>query len=591
MLSMLGVFMAAPVCAASNINISDIDIGRRIYEEGLLPDGKAVQGARWDNVVVSGGQAACALCHRSSGMGNVEGDMQAPPVTGNALFGTGDKVIATMDPRSGKAFNQAHEAYTEETLARALRTGLHGDGKRMIVMMPRYELNDPEMKALLAYMRQLSANWSPGVAPTMIRFATVITPEVPAARRAVFIDMVRKIVAQKNGSTAVAGSGRSRHHMAGAAEMILGTERNWKMDIWELRGAPETWAQQLDDFYAKQPVFALVSGLGGDDWAPVDAFCDRQALPCWFPSVDLPPAITPKYSLYFNRGVVLEAEVLAGHLRGLAGKAPKRVVQLFRDDSVGRGAARALTAALAGSGISVQDRLFAGSDAAALQVSLGKLTSEDAVMFWLRPSDVALLETIPAPTGATFFSAKLGGAERAPIPLTWKATARLIYPYELPEKRMANLAYFRSWANQRRIPLIDEMMQSEVYFSFAFLTDTVTEMLDNMYRDYLIERAENMISRREGGKAEAEYISSNQGHVRTHNQLPDGTIEATPLSPEAPGLKALRQAGTAFLKREGTTAYPRLTLGPGQRFASKGGYVVHFDADGALVADTAWIVP
>jgi hypothetical protein len=39
--------------------------------------------------------------------------------------------------------------------------------------------------------------------------------------------------------------------------------------------------------------------------------------------------------------------------------------------------------------------------------------------------------------------------------------------------------------------------------------------------------------------------------------------------------------------------YPRLGLGPGQRFASKGGYLVRFvDPQGPkVVADGAWIVP
>jgi len=39
--------------------------------------------------------------------------------------------------------------------------------------------------------------------------------------------------------------------------------------------------------------------------------------------------------------------------------------------------------------------------------------------------------------------------------------------------------------------------------------------------------------------------------------------------------------------------YPRLTLAPGQRFASKGGYLVHFaEPTGAkLMADANWIVP
>jgi hypothetical protein len=39
--------------------------------------------------------------------------------------------------------------------------------------------------------------------------------------------------------------------------------------------------------------------------------------------------------------------------------------------------------------------------------------------------------------------------------------------------------------------------------------------------------------------------------------------------------------------------YPRLGLAPGQRFASKGGYIVRFGTkpDQPVVADAAWLVP
>ena len=42
-----------------------------------------------------------------------------------------------------------------------------------------------------------------------------------------------------------------------------------------------------------------------------------------------------------------------------------------------------------------------------------------------------------------------------------------------------------------------------------------------------------------------------------------------------------------------TGYYPRLSLAAGQRFASKGGYLAHFDASkGArVVADQGWLVP
>lgn len=588
------VLAAMPAAAAD-----ELESGRRIYLEGVLPSGAALTGVRFGKVEVSGAQAACVNCHRRSGMGSVEGDIQVAPITGNFLFATKEDMhLATMDPRIGKRFNLAHDPYTDESLAKAIRHGMNSNGRDMNVLMPRYNLSEPEMKALIAYLKQLSKQWAPGVTDDNIRFATVITPDVDPERRKALISMMRIAFNQKNGSTMTAKqSGGKRQHMVSAAEMVLGTERNWTLDVWELQGPPETWGEQLESRYRSQPVFALVSGLTNSTWQPVHDFCEREQVPCWFPSVDLPVMPQSLYSLYFSRGVALEADVLARHLldKG-AQQRPQRLLQVYRrDDYVGRGAAQALTRALAGSGITVEDRVLqdttpaAGSDS--LQRALAGINDKNAVMFWLRPDDVAALNKVPPVAGVrAYFSGEMANGEHGPFPAGWKTNVQLVYPYELPEQRDANLAYLRAWLNMRKLPMVDEPMQSEVFFALNFLTETVAEMLNNMYRDYLIERAENMLSLREGSRVEQEtrerMALGRPGElVRKHGAM---TVE------EGSRLQLMpAQAGGGVSKREGTTIYPRLSLAPGQRFASKGGYIVRFADSNSdkLVAESGWIVP
>ena len=568
----------APASAAD-----DVELGRRIYRDGILPSGALLKGMRAGGVSVSGADAACASCHRNSGMGAVEGELLTPPITGKFLFGDDKNNLATLDQRRRKSFNQQHEPYTGELLARAIREGVNNAGRGLSMVMPRFDLSDAEMKALTAYLKQLSVAWSPGVTDQTIRFATVITPDVDPARRQVMLDTLRAAFLQKNASTVAGARTGGRRHMVSAAEMVLGTERTWELDIWELAGPQDTWGAQLAEHYRRQPVFALVSGLSDTTWKPVHDFCQREKVPCWFPSIAMPVSGEAFYPVYFSRGVMLEADVLAQHL---SGKGAQRLIQIFRDDNQGRNAAQAMTRALAGSGMQVEDRVLRGTDESALRSALTDVHAADSVMFWLRERDVPALEKIaPQPAFTSYFSAELAGAENVRIPPAWKSGARMVYPYELPDKRQAAMSYFHTWCNLHKLPLVDEAMQSEIYFSVTFLSDTVAEMLDNVYRDYLLERAENMLGQREGGKAEE------QARARISLGRPGDLTRRYPTRKrleETQGLLAMD--GGMPGKAAGTTIYPRLSLARGQRFASKGGYIVRFDGD-KLVNESEWIVP
>ena len=583
-----GMLLGFLYCLPQAVMAADeLEIGRRIYLEGRLASGRPLSGVRFDGTTVSGAEAACVSCHRRSGLGSVEGNIVVPPITGKFLFTSDETPLATMDQRRRKSFNQTHEPYDEAGFARAIRRGIAIDGRTMQVVMPHYALDNTELRALTTYLRQLSAEWSPGVTEDNIRLATVIAPGVNAARRQALLDTLRSAVAQKNGSTAP-----GRRHMVSPAEMMSRSERNWQLDVWELQGEPSTWAAQLAENYRRQPVFALVSGLTESTWQPVHDFCSREAVPCWFPSVDLPAAPENFYNVYFSRGVMLEADVLAKQLLDDPAPKPKRLIQIYRDNAVGNAAAQTLAANLAGSEIAVTNRPLgmAGTAAAMLK----DIDETDAVMFWLAPADLqALAELPPGSVRRVYFSGELGNITENTFPPTWKAIARLVYPYELPAQRAANLAYFHTWLKLRHLPLVDESLQSEAYFAISFLSDTLAEMLHNVHRDYLLERAEEMLSKREGGKAEEEarsrlylgrpgdltrkYGTGNRQAASRDLALTDATETAVP-----PG-EASRRAGT--------TIYPRLSLAQHQRFASKGAYILRFDPQGKLVVDAGWSIP
>jgi len=556
-----------------------VEKGRRIYVQGVLVSGEALSGVRASGVSLSGAAAACINCHRPSGMGTVESDIQMLPVTRPYLFPrAGDTPVAVMDLRFQHAMNVHHAPYTDATLARAVREGVNSDDKPMNELMPRYALGDADMAALTAYLKQLSSEPSPGVTGTRLHLATVVAPAVAPERRKAFLETLRAAVAQKNGSVMAGG-----RHMVSAAEIMLKTERYWDLHVWELKGDPSTWRGQLEDYYRAQPVFAVLSGISEGSWEPVQDFCTAQALPCLFPSVDLVPGEGSFYALYYSRGVLLEADVLARYLNDLKQGRPRRVIQVARDDEVGRAATSRLAKALEGSGIAVQARLLGSAAKPDFAAALKGVQGHDLVMFWLRRPDIAALQKAKLPAGTPYFSARLAGGELAPFPAGWRKQLRLVYPYMMPEQRVVALGAFEGWRRVQKIDLVDGPLQSEAFYAAVTMSETQAEMLNNVYRDYLIEREEEEIGRREAGKAE--QLSRDVASSRTEM----GKTERERIGNEREQMAA---DPSVVIRRESTTIYPRLGLGVGQHIASKGAYIVHFTGVGdALAADTGWIVP
>ena len=624
-----------------------IEAGRRLYVDGMRADKQPLVGVRLDGQVrITGATAACVLCHRRSGLGAVEGTNLIAPVSGRYLFDQDRRALANMNLRTRKSFNPRHEPYSLDTLAVALRAGVHESGRALDPLMPRYELSDADVLALASYLRRLSNRWSPGVEDKKVHLATVIAPDVDADRKRIFLATLNGIVAQKNGNLI-----HGQRTMSSGAEMALQTDRSWDMQVWELRGAPSTWQAQLDEKYRNKPVFAVVSGLGEGNWAPVHSFCEQQRVPCWFPSVGAVPADSGAgfYSVYFTAGVGLEANVLAQHLESSSkGQTQvRRLLQVYADDGVFQTAVKQARERLAGTPVKVSD-LKLGDNQTELASELAKLGTRDSVVFWLAPDRIKALEHVAPGKATPYFSGTLGDGERMALSPAWRSNARLIYPYQLPEARQRGLTVFKEWLKIRKVKLEDEVLQSEVFFALDYFNDTLVDMLDNVHRDYLLERGEIMLSLREGARSEDQardlslpktnLIDKNVKPLREMQQrmiiprnmpfavqrTPEGgarnvepsvpaakgmgplVVYNTPTGTQAGSMEATGMDGHGTIKStdgaavsqasgapESTNVYPRLSLGQFQRHASKGAYIVRFQGPMGtqLVADTKWLVP
>ncbi len=71
-----------------------IELGRRMYMEGILPSGKMMNATVRGDIRLTGEQVICGSCHRRSGMGSAEGQEVVPAVTGALLFRSCEKITS-----------------------------------------------------------------------------------------------------------------------------------------------------------------------------------------------------------------------------------------------------------------------------------------------------------------------------------------------------------------------------------------------------------------------------------------------------------------------------------------------------------------
>lgn len=524
-----GVALALLLCAGAHAGDDPAEAGKRIYREGLLPTGQPASAVQLSAKQESA-QSACASCHRRSALGGSEGGRVVPPLIGGFLYAA-----------SGNG-GKARPAYTDETLVRAIREGVDPAGRRLDELMPRYALSDADVARVIAYLKSLSLADPPGVTGTTIRFATVVDANVDPAKRKAMLDVLEAYIRANNAETRQQ-TRRARAELRAGERMYAGY-RKWALHVWELTGPRETWRAQLDAHYARQPVFALLSGIGTQGWRPVHDFCEQQEIPCILPNTDLPVVAEGDfYTVYFSQGLTLEAKALAEHLFEQRVDLPSGpIVQVYADDETGTVPAAALRAALQNRGDGgLRDRRLSSGEALTESFWSELLAQHQpsCVVVWLRDLDLSGLDRLAGKTGVPriYLSSTLAAGA---IPQNLRSNVHLAHQFILPDERQRLLFPTKTWLRQQKIAPADERIQANTYFAVTLAGEALAHNDGRFSREYFLERIEHRES------------------------------------------VALINAG-----------HPSISLGPNQRYAAKGAQVVKFsgDGDGRLQPVSKWIVP
>jgi Periplasmic binding protein len=522
-------------------------LGELMYRRGILPSGEPLQATVKGDIPVEGTMFSCESCHLRGGLGSYEGEVITYPTNGRLLYQPYNNGVELSNADWLKIPSQfrappRRPAYTDKTLADVLRGGIDPTGRKLNYVMPRYQLDDRDMAILIYYLKALSSEPSPGVTATTLRFATVITDEVRPEDRKAMLAPLEAYFHDRNNQL-ITKAGRTRYRW-GVAEGDL-SSRRLLLDRWVLKGPPDTWRGQLEAYYRKEPVFALIGGITYGDWQPIHRFCEDHQVPCVFPITDYPViSETDWYTLYFSKGLYQEGEAAARFL-WRAGKSPRdrRVVQIFDDTRQGRSLAAGFSETWQGLGLQapMERKLPAGG--AVTREYLHQLMVREKpsdLLVWLGPGAYPALEGLAADPNRPemiFVSSSLMKKSIDSLPDSIRDTTYITYPFRMPQDEPPYSNIAMAWLASRQVPINDRRISTRMFTLVSLMTQWFMHMGRNFYRDNFLD---------------------------VIGMFPDQLY----------------------------ADYERLSFGPGQRYASKGCYIVQLTrgAKPVLVRKSDWVI-
>ena len=554
----VAVLIYALPCQAEKLPPADLPhseimrLGERMYRDGILPSGKVMDAFIREDVAVDSSAFSCSSCHLRAGLGSFEGGVVTPPTTGKKLYKPYRRPPSLGDiPDQAGRYIYAktvmeRPAYTRESLAFAMRFGIDPAGQVFNDVMPRYPLSDSDMFILIRYLEALSSEPSPGASSREFRFATIITDDVSQEDRQALLRPLQFFIAKKNQQLDMYNDFLKFGYYP-TIDMKYAF-RNASLDVWELKGPPETWKSQLAAYYSKKPVFAVLGGISNGDWQPIHDFCEAERLPCLFPITDFPVVSeTGWYTYYFNKGYSQEGEAVARYLNRLETISHETpILQIVQDSPVGR----ALTDGFQRGWNELERPAVTTLTLTASQLldqaAMNKLLTKYKPAVLLLWADAALLPNLPSliaqlpPQGVVFVSSGYLGKKTASIPEAARNRVYITYPY-----RLTPYVGVKDGGFDAKVPILttykdfgDRRITSR---SITMLTQAILRGLnllyDDLHRDHLFD------------------VMSMQMDLTVRD-------------------------------------YERFSFGPGQRYASKGCYIIQLGpgAEPALLPRSEWVI-
>jgi len=529
-----------------------LQLGEDMYRKGVLPSGAPMRAIVQGDIPVQGTMFTCISCHLRSGVGSIEGTVITLPTNGPKLYNpltaadvNADLLRAVFRDRTELAVRRP--AYTDETLARVLRSGENPAGRQLDLTMPRYLLDARDMEILVFYLKNLSAAWSPGVTDSTLRFATVVTGEVSPRDKNSMLKPLEWFVKAKNSRA------RYQQRKTSGRQFVEDMDRAYRkfsLEVWELRGDPETWPGQLESHYQNSPVFALLGGISYRDWSPIHNFCEQKKLPCILPVTQLPViSDSDWYTLYFSKGLYQEGEAAARYLGSLPGiDLKKSVIQIYRDEQYGRAMAKAFSASWKGLGGTAPVDV-AIPQGALIEEELNTLinikggSKDTTVMLWIGDKDLSGLQLIGMKlleASMFFVSSTLLGDSLFSLPEGLRQKTYITWPHQLPgDLKKEQFSFVSQLLNPDERASSALFIAAKTNFLGNILVEILMHMKNNFYRDYFLDII---------------------------GMLPD--------------------------HKHKIPVYPRLSFGPGQRYASKGCYIVQLSKGDSpeLIKKSDWVM-